>query len=86
MEPADQSSQLDAILGAAERALVIILEERVAELEAALAPFVAEASRRSWITNLSPESGLDEMNIGGSALTNGDLRRARAALTPRVPA
>ena len=58
----------------------VLLRARIAELEAALKPFAAEARRRSWITNLSEASGLDDMNVGGTGLTNGDLRRAAAAL------
>lgn len=50
--------------------------EKIATLRAALKPFVAAALARSWITNLSEKSGLDDVNIGGSALTNGDLREA----------
>ncbi|HVL14156.1 MAG TPA: hypothetical protein VM529_16415 [Gemmata sp.] len=58
----------------------VLLRARVAELEAALRLFAAEARRRSWITNLSEASGLDDMNVGGTRLTNGDLRRAAAVL------
>lgn len=52
------------------------LRARVEELEAGMAPFALEAARRSWVTSLSAKSGMDDMNIGGSGLTNGDLRRA----------
>lgn len=59
---------------------------RILELEAALRPFAEEARRRSWITNLSAASGLDGHNIGGSGLTNGDLRRAAELLDkPAAP-
>ena len=50
--------------------------DEVQRLREALKPFAAEAGRRSWITNPSAASGLDDMNIGGSALTNGDVRHA----------
>jgi len=56
-----------------ERAALV---KRIADLETALWPFALEAAKRSWITNLSEASGMDAMNIGGSGLTNGDLRRA----------
>jgi len=60
----------------AERSIVI--------LRAALEPFAKEAERRSWITNLSVASGMDDLNVGGTGLNNGDLRRALLAFNEAV--
>ena len=52
-------------------------EARVKVLEAALKPFAAEIERRAHLVH-GPD--LDDWNIGGNALTYGDLRRARAIM------
>lgn len=54
------------------------LEARVAELEAGLRPLSDEFQKRSCI---SPGPDIDHWPIGGSDLTYGDLRRARALLS-----
>lgn len=59
-----------------ERARVKELRAEVDRLRDALKPFAEEALRRSWIAEVS----LTFLNIGGSALTNGDLRRAAEVL------
>ena len=50
-----------------------------AKLREALEPFVDEANRRSWLLKITDAED-DNIPINGSSLTNGDLRRARAAL------
>jgi hypothetical protein len=50
----------------------------IKELVEALEPFAAEANRRPRI---SDTPAIAEWPIGGSALTNADLLRARAALS-----
>lgn len=50
-----------------------------ARLREALEPFVDEANRRSWLLKITDAED-DNIPINGSSLTNGDLRRARAAL------
>lgn len=62
----------------AER-LVVKLRAALNECHAALEPFAAEAECRPWVTDLSTASGLDEVNVGGTGLTNRDLRRAMNA-------
>lgn len=52
-------------------------ERENARLRKALAPFAAEADARK---NLALGEDIDHWPIGGSRLTLGDLRRARAAL------
>jgi hypothetical protein len=56
------------------------LEEEVKRLREALEPFAAEADARANLV-LGPD--IDHWPIGGSALTFGHLRRARAALNPQ---
>lgn len=54
------------------------IQPSVKGLVEALKPFADEADRRPFLE--TPAFVTDEMNIGGSALTNLHLRRARAAL------
>ncbi len=51
-------------------------------LRGALKPFADEARSRHWMSISSP---VDVMNIGGSGLTNGDLRRAAELLAATEP-
>lgn len=53
-------------------------EAKLAEARKVIEPFAIEASQRPWLTGLYPE--MDTWPIGGSALTNGDLRAARRFL------
>ena len=60
-----------------EIALLAQCERENARLREALEPFAKELDRRA---QLAPGPDIDHWPIGMSALTLGDLRRARAAL------
>lgn len=66
---------VEAAIEAAD-AITSLIAERDG-LREALKPFADEAKARDWMA-LGPD--IDHWPIGGSALTNGDLRRARTAL------
>jgi len=72
---------IDECEKSAEAALATALRERD-EAREALKPFAAECDRRAY---MAPGPDIDHWNIGGNALTFGDLRRARAALSPKEP-
>lgn len=59
---------------------ITALQQRVKQLEEGLEPFAKEFDRRD---HLKPGPDIDQWNIGGSALTYGDLRKARSLLSDK---
>jgi hypothetical protein len=81
--PADGHAPPRTPIYAALVAQVKALEAERDKLRAALKPFADEAAKRPWLPPLMLLwHATDDHNIGGSGLTNGDLRRAAMALCP----